>query len=97
MNRDQQIEKAETYRCGKTTHRFSGGSKTYESISKAKAAVGPNASAVAERPGEKLYPKMQARWIAEEARQKAEAERKAAEAKAKEEAEAKKVAEELAA
>lgn len=79
MNRDQVIDKAEAYRCGKSVHRFSGGSVTYDSISKAKKAVGPKADAVAERPGEKLYPKMQARWIAEEARQKAEAERLEAE------------------
>lgn len=88
MTRDEQINKAAMYRCGKTIHHFDGGSKTYESISRTKKAVGPLASCVAERPGERLLPKMQARWEAEEARQKAEAERKAAEEKARQEAEA---------
>jgi regulator of protease activity HflC (stomatin/prohibitin superfamily) len=92
MDRDQQIASAAMYRCGKTIHHFNGGSKTYESISRAKKAVGPKASCVAERPGEALHKRMQARWEAEEARQKAEAERKAAEEKAREEAEAAKIA-----
>lgn len=69
MDRQQAIEIAAIYRCGKTLHHFDGGSKTYESISKAKKAVGPRASCVAELPGERLFPKMQERWIAEEARQ----------------------------
>jgi len=86
MTREQQIEKAAMYRCGKTIHRFDGGSETLESISKAKRAIGPNASCVAERPGENLHRVMQRRWEAEEAR--LEAERKAAEEKAKADAEA---------
>ena len=88
MGRDQQIERAAMYRCGKTVHHFAGGSKTYDSISLAKKAVGPKASCVTERPGENLHRKMQARWEAEAARQKAEmeAKRKAAEEAAREEA-----------
>lgn len=88
MDRDQKIATAEIYRCGKTTHRFSGGSHTYASISAAKKAVGPKADAVAERPGERLYARMQARWEAEEARVKAEEEKRRAEEEAKAKAEA---------
>lgn len=94
MNRDQQIERAAMYRCGATVHRFDGGSKTYESIGLAKKATGPKASCVAERRGENLHRKMQARWEAEEERQRLEAARLVAEAKAKAEAEAAKLAEE---
>lgn len=78
MNREQQIEKASMYRCGLTIHRFDGGSSQFDSISQAKRAVRQShATCVVERPGEKLYKRMQARWAAEEARIAQEAKEKA--------------------
>lgn len=89
MTRDQQIDRAEMYRCGKLTTAFRGGEKQHESISIAKRYVRSSGlSCVAEVKGENLRHRMDVRIAAEEERQRIEAERLAAEAKAKAEAEA---------
>lgn len=87
MNREQQIAKAEMYRCGAITTAFRGGEKQHESISKAKRHTRlAGLSCVAEKHGEHLRNKMDARIAAEEERVRLEDE---ARAKAEEEAKAK--------